>query len=90
MKREDRPLYPPWATREVVANALCHRDYTIPGGAVSMAMYDGRLEIINTGTLHFDITPEKLTSLTNRSPGIRSLQGCFTEPGSSNSGARAR
>ena len=40
MKREDRPLYPPRATREVVANALCHRDYTIPGGAVSVAMYD--------------------------------------------------
>ena len=60
MKREDRPLYPPRATREVVANALCHRDYTIPGGAVSVAMYDDHLEIINTGTLHFDITPEKL------------------------------
>ena len=60
MKREDRPLYPPRATREAVANALCHRDYTVPGGAVSVAMYDDHLEIINTGTLHFDITPEKL------------------------------
>jgi ATP-dependent DNA helicase RecG len=56
MKREDRPLYPPRATRELVANALCHRDYTIPGGAVSVAMYDDHLEIINTGMLHFDIT----------------------------------
>jgi ATP-dependent DNA helicase RecG len=37
-----------------------HRDHTIPGGAVSVAMYDDHLEIINTGTLHFDITPEKL------------------------------
>jgi ATP-dependent DNA helicase RecG len=60
MKREDRPLYPPRATREVAANALCHRDFTIAGGAVSVAMYDDHLEIINTGMLHFDITPEKL------------------------------
>ena len=60
MRREDRPLYPPRATREAVANALCHRDYTNAGGAVSVAMYDEHLEIINIGTLHFDITPEKL------------------------------
>lgn len=60
MIREDYPLYPPLATREALANAICHRDYTTPGGAVAIAMYDDRLEIINPGTLHFSITPEKL------------------------------
>ena len=58
MIREDQPWYPPRATREALANALCHRDYTIPGGAV--AMYDEHLEITNPGTFHFGITPEKL------------------------------
>ena len=60
MVREDRPLYPPRATREALANALCHRDYSIPGGAVSVAMYDEHLEIANPGSLHFGMTPEKL------------------------------
>jgi ATP-dependent DNA helicase RecG len=59
--REDYPLYPSIATREAVANAICHRDYTSQGGgAVAVAMYDDRLEIINPGILHFDLTPEKL------------------------------
>ena len=44
-----------------MANALCHRDYTIPGAAVALAMYDDHLEITNSGNLHFGITPEKLT-----------------------------
>jgi len=61
MVREDQPLYPPRATREAIANAICHRDYTIPGGAVAVAMYDDHLEITNPGTFHFGITPEKLT-----------------------------
>ena len=61
MIREDQPWYPPRATREALANALCHRDYTIPGGAVALAMYDDHLEITNPGALQFGITPEKLT-----------------------------
>ncbi|MCP4574776.1 MAG: AAA family ATPase [Deltaproteobacteria bacterium] len=60
MVREDQPAYPPRATREALANALCHRDYTIPGGAVAVAMYNDHLEITNPGALHFGITPEKL------------------------------
>jgi len=51
MIREDQPWYPPRATREALANALCHRDYTIPGGAVAVAMYDDHLEITNPGAL---------------------------------------
>ncbi len=60
MVREDQPLYPPRATREAIANAICHRDYAIPGGAVAVAMYDDHLEITNPGRFHFGITPEKL------------------------------
>lgn len=61
MIREDYPLYPPRATREAIANAICHRDYASHGGAVAIAMYDDHLEIINPGNFHFDFTPEMLT-----------------------------
>ena len=58
--RVDEPLYPPEALREALANAICHRDYTIGGGSVGVAIYDDRLEVTSTGPLHFGLTPEKL------------------------------
>ena len=60
IERIDEPLYPPLATRESLANALCHRDYSIGGGSVGLAVYDDRLEVTSSGTLHFGLTPEKL------------------------------
>ncbi len=60
IERVDEPLVPPLATREALANALCHRDYSIGGGSVGVAIYDDRLEVTSTGTLHFGLTPEKL------------------------------
>jgi ATP-dependent DNA helicase RecG len=59
-EREDDPLYPPAALREALANAICHRDYAVGGGSVSIGIYDDRLEIISSGPLPFGITPEKL------------------------------
>ncbi|HAX24909.1 MAG TPA: AAA family ATPase, partial [Chloroflexi bacterium] len=41
--------------------ALCHRDYGVPGGAVSIAIFDDRLEISSTGILPFGLTPDDLT-----------------------------
>ena len=61
-ERIDEPLYPPLATREALANALCHRDYSIGGGSVGIAVYDDRLEVTSSGSLHFGLTPEKLFS----------------------------
>jgi ATP-dependent DNA helicase RecG len=61
MIREDKPWYPPRATREALANAFCHRDYVIPGGAVAVAVYDDHLEVNNPGVFHFGITPESLS-----------------------------
>ena len=60
MERIDEPLYPPLATREALANALCHRDYSIGGGSVGVAVYDDRLEVTSPGSLHFGLTPEEL------------------------------
>lgn len=60
MRREDRPLYPPLAVREALVNALVHRDYSIHGGAVSVALFDDRLEIWSAGRLPEGLTPEML------------------------------
>ena len=60
LERVDEPLYPPVAVREALANALCHRDYAIGGGSVAIGIYDDRLEVTSSGTLHFGLTPEKL------------------------------
>jgi ATP-dependent DNA helicase RecG len=56
LERQDEPLFPPLALREALVNALCHRDYAIPGGAVSVAIFDDRVEIISTGLLPFGLT----------------------------------
>jgi len=48
------------ATREAIANALCHRDYAIGGGSIGLAVYDDRLEVTSTGPLHFGLTPVDL------------------------------
>ncbi len=71
MRRIDEPLYPPLATREAVANALCHRDYSLGGGSVGLAVYDDRLEVTSTGTLHFGLTRPHCSARTNRGHGIR-------------------
>jgi ATP-dependent DNA helicase RecG len=59
-ERVDDPLYPPVALREALANAICHRDYSIGGGSVAVAIYDDRLEVTSSGNLHFGLTPEAL------------------------------
>ena len=59
-ERVDDPLYPPVALREALANAFCHRDYSIGGGSISLGIFDDRLEITSSGTLHFGLTPEAL------------------------------
>lgn len=59
-EREDSPLYPPAAVREALANAICHRDYSIGGGGVDIAIYEDRMEITSAGILHFGLTPAAL------------------------------
>lgn len=54
-ERVDAPLFPPVALREALVNAFVHRDYSIPGGAVSVAIYDDRLEIWSDGRLPFGL-----------------------------------
>ena len=81
MIREDNPWYPPPATREALANAICHRDYSEQGGAVSLAMYDDRLEIINPDKFHFGITPEKLKGPHESKPWNPLIANAFYRTG---------
>lgn len=49
MRREEKSDYPYKAVREVLVNALIHRDYQIIGTEVHVDMYDDRLEITSPG-----------------------------------------
>ena len=60
LARVDEPSYPPLALREALANAICHRDYSIGGGSVGIAIFDDRLEITSSGDLHFGLRVEDL------------------------------
>ncbi len=59
-ERVDEPLFPVAALREALVNAICHRDYSHPGGGISLAIYDDRLEIWSDGTLPFGLRVEDL------------------------------
>ncbi len=59
--REDRLPVPPEALREILLNAVMHRDYSDPGGYVAIAVFDDRIEIRSVGRLPRGITPESLS-----------------------------
>lgn len=61
LRRVETPLIPMDAMREILVNALIHRDYSIAGGAVSLAIYDNRVEVWSAGTYPDGITPSKLS-----------------------------
>ena len=49
--REDNVVdYPDWATRELLMNAICHRDTS--NGPIQFYQYDDRIEIMNHGGLY--------------------------------------
>ena len=60
--REDRWEYPEEAIRELVANALMHRDYNplAQGTQVRVALYPDRLEVSSPGGLHGSVSPDDL------------------------------
>lgn len=60
--REDYWDYPLEAVREVVVNALMHRDYhaAARGQPVTMSLYPDRLEITSPGGLYGAIDPDRL------------------------------
>ena len=60
LQREDRMLYPPFAVREALVNAVCHRDYRLSGRRVEIRQFDDRLEISSPGGLPGYITLDNI------------------------------
>ena len=47
LEREEKPEYPPFAVREALVNAVCHRDYRLQGRRVEVRMFADRMEVIS-------------------------------------------
>lgn len=72
--RNDRTEYPVIAVRELVLNALIHRDYSIhtESAPITITMYSDRMEIENPGGLYGRMTLDSLgfVSADTRNPYI--------------------
>ena len=60
LQREDRTLYPKFAVREALVNAVCHRDYRLTGRRVEIRQFDDRLEVSSPGGLPGYITLDNI------------------------------
>jgi ATP-dependent DNA helicase RecG len=60
LERVEKPLIPLEAIRESLINAFCHRNYSTHGGSIKLAIYDDKMEVINTGGLLPGVTLEKI------------------------------
>lgn len=61
-RRLDHWEYPEEAVREVLVNALVHRDYGIEGTDVMLALFSDRMEIVSPGSLPNTVTVEGMKS----------------------------
>lgn len=69
LREEIRVDYPHWATRELLMNAICHRDYE-GNGPVQFYQYDDRIEIMNPGGLYGKATPENFPYVNDYRNGV--------------------
>jgi len=60
ISREEIPQYPLFAIRELVVNAVAHRDYIIYGSRIIIKMFEDRIEFSSPGGFPADITPENI------------------------------
>jgi len=59
-RREDIPEYPLPAVREVIINALAHREYLIEGARIMVKWFTDRIEVTSPGGFMEPITPETI------------------------------
>jgi len=60
VEREDIPEYCWFSIRELITNAVCHRDYETQGSKVIIKMFSDRIEFYNPGGLSKGITPKNI------------------------------
>ena len=58
--REDFTEYPEEAVREAVVNAVAHRDYSLDGDSIRVAMFSDRIEVYSPGRLPGHVTLDNL------------------------------
>jgi len=59
-RKNERYIYPDKVFRELLTNALVHRNYSINGSKIRVFLFRNRLEVISPGRLPNSITIEKL------------------------------
>ena len=60
LEREDWTEYPLAAVREALVNAVAHRDYTVRGEGIRIAMFADRLEVYSPGRLPGHVTIDNI------------------------------
>jgi len=60
VEREDIPEYGWFSIRELIVNAICHRDYSDQGSKIIIKMFLDHIEYYNPGGLPRWITPENI------------------------------
>ncbi len=79
--REDRFPVPLEALREILLNAVMHRDYSHASGYVAIAVFDDRIEISSFGRLPTGITVKKLSGEHRSYPVNPLIAGAFHRTG---------
>jgi len=71
VERQDIPEYGLFSIRELITNAVVHRDYSEQRTKVIIKMFDGRIDFYNPGGLPREITPQNITEKQfSRNPTI--------------------
>lgn len=60
LQRTDAYLYPISAVREIIVNALSHRDYSVQGDNIRLLLFSNRLECYSPGRLPGHITVQNM------------------------------
>ena len=89
MKRREPLEVPEEALREILYNAIAHKDYT--GAPIQMRVWDDYVEIWNEGGLPIGYTPDTLLKKHSSRPRNRNIANAFFKAGFIESwGARIR
>ena len=74
VEREDISEYPPFSIRELIVNAVCHRDYTEQGSKIIIKMFNSHVDYFNPGGLPKGVTPQNILKMQkSRNPAIANV-----------------